>query len=193
MLTLLLNGMPKMRQVSVSRKLMRRYFCGAFLLNMKIMKKKPLLVIILSTSLFFLTGITSDADDNGKLQLNATVITNSTGGVGTTSDFPIRGKLFTPELNQINQNQMQDKIPEHRLTLDFSITSTNTLYNTDTDKVTKQLFANYKPQVLTTDKASHQSQEMIWYLVMLVVALPLVALAIFLGQQNAKRRLRKKR
>ena len=157
------------------------------------MKKKPLLVIILSTSLFFLTGITSDADDNGKLQLNATVITNSTGGVGTTSDFPIRGKLFTPELNQINQNQMQDKIPEHRLTLDFSITSTNTLYNTDTDKVTKQLFANYKPQVLTTDKASHQSQEMIWYLVMLVVALPLVALAIFLGQQNAKRRLRKKR
>lgn len=141
----------------------------------------------------FPTGRGVFADDNGNLQLDPNVITNSNGGVGTASDFPIRNELFTPVLNQTAKEQMQDQVPEQQKALNFSKQTANTLYDTNTAQVTKQLFVNYNPQVITSNTASSKSQTTLWYWLITVVAFPLVFLAIFLGQKNAKRSLRKKK
>jgi hypothetical protein len=45
------------------------------------------------------------ADDNGQLQLDPNVITNSAGGAGGSNDFSILVRLFSPELNQVAQRQ----------------------------------------------------------------------------------------
>ena len=142
--------------------------------------------------LFFFATPRCFADDNGSLQLNTDVITNSNGGVGTTSDFQIRNQLFTPTIDKIAKEQAQDNVPKQRETLDFSKETTNALYNVNTTKVVKQLFVNYNPQVIASSTNTSNSKTMFWYWVISLVAVPLIVLAIFLGRKNANRRLRKK-
>lgn len=142
--------------------------------------------------IFFLASPRCFAVDDGSLQLNPKVITNSDGGVGTTSDFAIRNQLFTPKIDKIAKERAKDNVPKQRETLDFSKKAINTLYNVNTKKVVKQLFANYKPQVIESSTNTSHSKTMIWYWVILLAAVPLIVLAIFLGRKNAKRRLRKK-
>ncbi|URZ02816.1 hypothetical protein CLAUR_028500 [Clostridium felsineum] len=142
--------------------------------------------------LFFLANPPCFADDNGSLQLNPNVITNSDGGIGTTSDFSIRNQLFTPTIDKLAKEQAQDNVPKQRKTLDFSKQTTNTLYNANTKKVVKQLFVDYKPQVIAASTSTSYSKTTIWYWIISLAAVPLIVLAIFLGRKNAKRRLRKK-
>ncbi|MDR0300460.1 MAG: type VII secretion protein EssA [Streptococcaceae bacterium] len=158
------------------------------------MKKKTIILFLaLLCGVIFLTGRGVFADDNGKLQLDPNVITNSNGGVGTASDFPILGDLFTSGLNQTAKEQMQDKVPEQKKVLDFSKQSANTLYDTNTAQITTQLFVNYSPQVMTSSTDTKNTQSTVWYWLLSLAALPLVFLAIFLGRKNAKRSLRRKK
>lgn len=158
------------------------------------MKKKIIIILLaLVCGFIFLTGRGVFADDNGNLQLDPNVITNSGGGVGTASDFPIRNELFTPALNQTAKEQMQDKVPEQQKTLNFSKPTTNTLYNTNTAQITSQLFANYTPQVITSSADNNSTQSTIWYWLLSLGAIFLVFLAVFLGRKNAKRSLKKKK
>jgi type VII secretion protein EssA len=160
------------------------------------MKKKKVLLLAFFISLFLLGGLKANkgyADDNGSLQLDPNIITNSNGGVGNTSGFPIVGELFTPTMDQTVKDQMKDNIPEQRKALDFSKKAVNTLYTTDTTKITQQLFVNYKPQVITANRTDTNSQSTLWYGLLSLLGLPLIVLAIFLGRKNAKRSLKKKR
>lgn len=156
------------------------------------MKNRLLLFICMVLGLFFLASPRCFADDNGSLQLNPNVITNSDGGIGTTSDFPIRSQLFTHTIDKLAKEQAQDNVPKQRETLDFSKQTTNTLYNVNTTKVVEQLFVNYKTQVIASSTDTSDSKTMIWYWVISLAAVPLIVLAIFLGRKNAKRSLRKK-
>ncbi|MFC4652337.1 type VII secretion protein EssA [Lactococcus nasutitermitis] len=157
------------------------------------MKKTHIILLALCCSFIFLISIKSKADDNGSLQLNSNVVTNSNGGVGTGSEFPIRNALFTTAMNQKVKAQMQDKIPEQQKALNFSKQTVNSLYNTDTSKITKALFVDYKPQVIASSTNENNTQKTLWYWLLLIIAIPLVFLAVFLGRKNAKRSLRKKR
>jgi type VII secretion protein EssA len=142
--------------------------------------------------LIFLTSTQSFADDNRNFQLYSNVITNLDGGIGTTSDFPIRSQLFTPAIDKFAKEQAQDNLPKQRETLNFSKKTTNTLYNLDTTKVVKQLFVSYNPQGIVASEDTSNSKTMIWYWVISLAAIPLIALAILLGRKNGKRSLRKK-
>ncbi|WP_077836131.1 type VII secretion protein EssA [Clostridium felsineum] len=175
-----------MLKASVSNK-SRCYFLWHLLL-----KNRLLLFISMVLVIFLLANPRCFAEDNGSLQLNPNVITNSDGGIGTTSDFSIRSQLFTPTIDKLAKKQAQDNIPKQRETLDLSKQATNTLYNVNTTKVVKQLFVNYKPQVIASSTNKSDSKTMIWYWVISLAAIPLIVLAIFLGRKNAKRRLRKK-
>lgn len=157
--------------------------------NMK--KRKVILLGLLGLTLFL--GIETYADYNGSLELNQNILTNSEGGVGTTGDFPIRNTLFTDEMNQTVKAKMQDQIPAHRKTLDFSQERVSQLYNRNTERISQKLFTNYQPQVLTRGNSSNNQVIRIWLWLLASLAIPLVILALYLGKQNAKRRLKKKR
>ena len=182
--------MHKMLRASDSNK-KRCYFWWHLLLK-KPMKNSLLLFICMFLGIFFLASPRCFAVDNGSLQLNPNVITDSDGGIGTTSDFSIRNQLFTPAIEKNAKKQARDNVPKQREILDFSSKATNTLYNVNTKKVVKQLFINYKPQVIVSSISTSHSKTMIWYWVISIAAVPLIVLAIFLGRKNAKRRLRNK-
>lgn len=182
--------MHKMLRASVSNE-SRCYFLWHLLLK-RIIKNRLLLFICIVLGLFFLANPRCFAVDNGSLQLNPNVITNSDGGIGTTSDFQIRNQLFTPTIDKLAKEKAKDNVPKQKKTLDFSKQAINTLYNANTTKVVKQLFVNYKPQVIASNTDTSDSKTMIWYWVISLAAVPLIVLAIFLGRKSAKRRLRKK-
>lgn len=156
------------------------------------MNKKIFPFTVLLVSLNLLVGIKSYADDDGNLQLNSNIITNSDGGLSSTKDFPIRNELFTPKINQVVKEQMQDKVIDHKKTLDFSKKDENNLYGANTDKVVKVLFTNYNPQIISSNSENQSSQSTIWYWVVCLGAIPLTVLAVILGQKRAKRNLKKK-
>lgn len=139
------------------------------------MKKKIITLLAISYSLIFLVGKVAFATDNGNLQLDPNVITKSNGGVGTTSDFPIRNELFTPALNQVVKEQMQDKVPEQQKALNFSKQTTNTLYDTNTAQITKKLFVNYKPQIITSNTDNISTQTTLWYWLFSIIAIDVKA------------------
>lgn len=156
------------------------------------MNKKIFPFTVLIVSLNLIVGIKSYADDDGNLQLNSNIITNSDGGLSSTTDFPIRNELFTAKINQVVKEQMQDKVIDHKKTLDFSKKDENNLYDTNTDKVVKVLFTNYNPQIISSNSENQRSQSTIWYWVVCFGAIPLTVLAVILGQKRAKRNLKKK-
>jgi type VII secretion protein EssA len=156
------------------------------------MNKKIFPLTALLVSLNLIVGIKSYADDDGNLKLNSNIITNSDGGVSSTTDFPIRNELFTPKINQVVKEQMQDKIVVHKKTLDFSKGAANALDEANTDKVVKELFTSYSPQVIGSSSENQNSQSTLWYWVVCLGAIPLTVLAVILGQKKAKRNLKKK-
>lgn len=183
--------MHKMLRVSVSNK-SRCYFWWHLLLK-KPMKNSLLLFICMFLGIFFLASPRCFAVDNGSLQLNPNVITNSDGGIGTTSDLPIRSQLFTPTIEKLAKEQAKDNVPKQREALDFSKQAISTLYNVNTTKIVKKLFVNYNPQIIASSTNTSHSKTMIWYWVISLATVPLIVLAIFLGRKNARRRLRKKK
>lgn len=156
------------------------------------MNKKIFPLTVLLVSLNLVVGIKSYAADDGNLQLNSNIITNSDGGLSSTNDFPIRNELFTFKINQVVKEQMQDKIIVHKKTLDFSKKDANNLYDANTDKVVKVLFTDYSPQIISSNSENQKSQSTIWYWVVCIGAIPLTVLAVILGQKRAKRNLKKK-
>ncbi|MDG4967423.1 type VII secretion protein EssA [Lactococcus lactis] len=156
------------------------------------MNKKIFPLTTLLVSLNLIVGIKSYAADDGNLKLNSNIITNSDGGVSSTTDFPIRNELFTPKINQVVKEQMQDKVVVHKKTLDFSKGATNALDEANTDQVVKALFINYSPQVMGASLENKSSQSTIWYWVICLGAIPLTIMAVILGQKRAKRNLKKK-
>ncbi|MCL2113903.1 MAG: type VII secretion protein EssA [Streptococcaceae bacterium] len=156
------------------------------------MKKRQLIILGIAFSSLLAGSAQSFADDNGSLQLNPNVITNSDGG-GTASDFPIRSQLFTPEIEKVAKAQEKDDISKQKEFLNFSDTSNNILYNTNTTKIVKQLFVDYQPQVISSNKNDNHSKTTIVYWIIFIIAFPLIFLAVLLGRKNAKRSIRRKR
>jgi type VII secretion protein EssA len=157
------------------------------------MQKKVRQMTLVVCLLGVLQGAPLHASDDGTLQLNPQIMTDSDGGVSISNDFPIRNELFTAELNERTQAQMQDDVVEQRKTLTFSGQHTDALYQLDTSEATERLFMQYQPVVLSTGADETSEEALIWYWLFALLALPLIIVSVTLGKRRAKRSVRKQR
>jgi len=141
--------------------------------------------------LFIGPSLLARADDDGKLKLDPNIITNQGAGASSSNDFAIRNELFTSALNQKDHALRKDETPQTRQALSFDKPSRNSLYSTNTNQVTQDLFTNYKPQVITskTNQTSSQSSLFLWLIG--ATGLVLIVVAIVLGRLMGKRKLRR--
>ena len=134
------------------------------------------------------------AAGDGSLQLDTSVLTNSgSNSVGTTGDFPIRGQLFSADLNQISTNV---KTAEARFAgqtlsgVNFKNRVLAASYQSDMSPLVKRLFVNYKPTVLPNAISESNTGNSLLYGIIIVFGLILTIVAGFLGRWNAKRKRR---
>jgi type VII secretion protein EssA len=148
------------------------------------------LVIVLVLSMMQ----TAYGDSSEGLQLNEEMITNSDAGVGGAGDFPIRNQLFSPEMKLAvkkekgaSEKRMQKTVKE----MDFKTVVLHAHYRTDTSKVEKQLFVDYRPAALNTGGMKMKKKNNFWYIFIVAIGLPLAFGAACLGRWSAGRRRRK--
>jgi type VII secretion protein EssA len=183
-----------MRRASVSNCVEGRHILWC--LFKKVKKEKAIRLILgfaLSWMFLFVFSSRSLADDNGLLQLDPSIISNSNGGLGAGSDFPIVNELFTDELNQKVQLNMQAGFSEAQEAIDFSDSSVEGLYRANTAEVSKGLFVNYQPQAAVQKDKQSQTQNNIWYILFILAGGLLTLLAVYLGWKNAERKVRKRK
>ncbi|GAB2025397.1 type VII secretion protein EssA [Lactovum odontotermitis] len=154
-----------------------------------------LLVLFFGLSLFVFSAGSrvQAATSDGRLVLDPNVITNSTGGIGTTSDFPIRNRLFTDETNQklAAQEKSQTPVTEPLKTLSFSRKASETMYAEQMGPIKEKLFVTYEPQVFSASVSESKNSEPFWAAVIVIAAIPLTVLAVFLGRGRARRKMRR--
>ena len=66
---------------------------------------------------------------DGKLKLNTDVLMNNGAGIGGSGEFPIRGQLFSGELEEQNQKlkENQEQLAKQKQTIQFEEKSTQSL------------------------------------------------------------------
>ncbi|WP_172209901.1 type VII secretion protein EssA [Lactococcus hodotermopsidis] len=134
--------------------------------------------------------VNTSADSDGNLKLNTDVITNNQIQAGGSGEFPIRGHLFTQELDEQSEkleserNQLIDDVKN----VDFSVKSSD---SKNDDKVKKLLFQEYQPQVIIV-KDQEDSKQSNWFMMMnIVIIVVLLSVGIVTGKWWTKRKLRK--
>lgn len=128
---------------------------------------------------------------DGSLHLIPEVITNAGIKAGGSSDFPVKARLFLPEMTQRAQELSASSAAVVHSTdaLDFQ-PHPNPYFEQDFASVRKDLFAGYSPQpVSDIDGAGSSAADLVWYAVMLGALVPLTLLAVVLGRRTATRRL----
>jgi len=150
-------------------------------------------MIVVICLLGALQGAHIYASDDGTLQLNPAIMTDSDGGVSISNDFPIRNELFTTRLNEITKAQMQDNISKQKREVVFSEQGTDALYSLDTDNATQKLFIHYEPVVLNTEADEIMEETNMFYWIFVVFAVPLIIASVSLGKRRAKRSVKKQR
>jgi len=154
------------------------------------MKNKLQTVVLLMLIVFLFNEQKLFASDDGSLQLNTQIITESDGGLSISNEFPIRNALFGSEMNRIVEAQISEQQVIQQKGLDFSAIGSDTLYQLDTNKVTKTIFINYQPAVRSAQSDNLGDQVSIWYWLNGILALVVLAGGITLGRRQAKRKVR---
>lgn len=159
------------------------------------------LTLILAAGLVSLaaTPARADADSgtgssgDGRLHLIPEVITNSGISAGGSSEFPIKAELFLPAMTQHAESLEQSRVAILHTTEGMSFDPPLDTSKTHVYEETRQeLFTDYAPQaIITADAKSSAQSNDLWYTVMLLAAVPVAALAVFLGWKNATRRRRR--
>jgi len=128
--------------------------------------------------------------DDGSLQLNNGMITGNNSGVGTVGDFPIRGELFLPQMNQSEESRVknQDQIPQGVHDIDFRAKDENNTNKLAVKPVQDKLFHSYQGTVLSsnTDSTSNNTNNIL--LIFGILALPLAFLTIYIAQKTTRRK-----
>ena len=147
-------------------------------------------MLMIGVFAFSFPAVKGNAD--GNLQLNTDVLMNNGAGVGGSGEFPIRGQLFSSELEEQNQKlkESQVQLAKQKQTIKFDKTSTPAL---SLKPVTKNLFQNYQPQVISSSEKSDKKSEVNIYLVGVVGGVFLLLIGILIGNRWAKNKRRKKR
>lgn len=160
---------------------------------MKSTSSKILMIFGLTVSLGI--GLTALFPQNvlageGSLHLDTNLITNSKGGVGSLGDFPIKGSLFTDEMNRKTQKQNDFNVHTQLKKINFS-SEDKGHYNADFSKTTALLFSSYHPENTINDDSTVKRAYHFWYYILAFLLIPLVFISYWLGKMAAKKRLKK--
>ena len=173
-----LSVMHKMHRALVFKhgRLSRRFLC--------------ICTLVVGVFAFSFPAVKGSAD--GKLKLNTDVLTNNGTGVGGSGEFPIRGQLFSSELEEQNQRfkESQAQLAKQKQTINFEEKSTHSL---DIKPATKNLFQDYQPQVITGAENSNEKNGLNFYMLGGVGGIFLTLLGILIGNRYAKKKRRRKR
>jgi len=132
------------------------------------------------------------ASNDGSLSLDANVLNNQTAGT-SVGDFPIKGELFSPRINEIvfTQNKEQAQVTEK--IKDITFEGTEEFGNqVDYKKLERQLFKDYTSSINNSSVEKRATQADFSFWVLLGSALPLILLSMFLAKKRAQRISRKK-
>jgi hypothetical protein len=130
---------------------------------------------------------------DGSLQLIPEIITNSGISAGGSNEFPVKAELFLPEMSEraLALQNSAGRVTDAVGTVSFT-PHLNPLFAQSYTDTQRSLFADYAPQRVSTADAYHPAQSNdLWYALMVAAALPLIALALFLGTKNASRRMKR--
>jgi type VII secretion protein EssA len=131
------------------------------------------------------------ASDDGSLQLDANVITNSDGGTTTNADFSIKGQLFGKALTRATKDETLKQVDMKRAAINFTKGQESNGFFDNYD-IEEKLFDHYHPVVLTTDNKDKQSVSNRWYLVIVMIVIPIFGLSMVLGTRHARKRMIKR-
>ena len=124
---------------------------------------------------------------NGSLDLNQEVITNSQMQGGSSSDFMIRGQLFSEELNiKSKEAKAAEKIYSNsKHIIDFS----KSKRRNDMHKSSKELlFQEYHPSVIDSSADRQKNASISFYLFFSIGAVFLIAIGVFFGKKQVWKR-----
>ena len=129
---------------------------------------------------------------SGNLKLNTDVLVNNGTSIGGSGEFSIRGQLFSSELEEQSQKlkESQAQLAKQIQTIQFDDKSTQSL---DMKPVTKNLFQNYQPQVISSAEKTDKKSEGNIYLIGTVGGVFLLSIGVLIGNRRAKSKRRKKR
>ncbi|HBZ60774.1 MAG TPA: type VII secretion protein EssA [Lactococcus sp.] len=175
------NVMPKMHKASDSN--IERLLWRFFQRDILIMK---FVTFVLLLAIF--SPINVKADSNGSLKLNTDILTGNQSQAGSVGDFPVRGRLFTKELEEQSKNLGLDskQVVENIKTVDFSVKTDGTKSDSE---VKKYLFQNYKSQVIISDN-KEDSQQVSWFV---MLSIPVMIVILFVGIFSGRWWTRKQR
>lgn len=139
---------------------------------------------------FSFPAVKGSAD--GNLKLNTDVLVNNGTSIGGSGEFSIRGQLFSSELEEQSQKlkESQVQLAKQIQTIQFDDKSTQSL---DMKPVTKNLFQNYQPQVISSAEKTDKKSEGNIYLIGTVGGVFLLSIGVLIGNRRAKSKRRKKR
>lgn len=155
------------------------------------MKKQRLFILFIGLLVLFCNPFIGYADSDGSLQLNSDLITTQSGEGATTSEFAIRAKLFSKDLDNKTQDKIKnsEKVTEHIANIDFNNKSQNKLYKTNYRSIKTELFKNYSQTNVSTDD-SKKTSSINGMLILFILAIPLLVLTGVVAR-NLTRRKRK--
>ncbi|MBS7576411.1 MULTISPECIES: type VII secretion protein EssA [unclassified Enterococcus] len=139
--------------------------------------------------LMLISGITVSADSNGELNINTNILSNNQSQLTNNSDFPIRGALFSDELNARSDEIKAEMEKPSGIIKSINFDSAEADETSD-NQVTEQLFQEYQPQIVSSSSDLNK-QHSNWLIALLVAGfVALIILGIFTGKWWAKRKRR---
>lgn len=136
--------------------------------------------------LFVLIAMPVSAADNGDLKLNTGIITNNEIQNGGAGGFPIRGSLFSEELNaqEKKNEELSSRLTDMAGKLDFKEQPDK---KADTQQMTSMLFQDYHPQVIFSKNSRTGHSRALYYAMGALGAAVLLVTGILTGRWWAKR------
>lgn len=123
---------------------------------------------------------------NGNLKLNTAIITNEQIQTGGGGEFPIRGILFSKELNE--QAQQNDALLSQQTDvvgkLDFQKQSNQ---KADMQKMKAMLFQDYNPQVILSKSSQDGRSYALYVIIGALAAAVLLVVGVLSGRWWARR------
>ena len=177
----------QIRSLSVMHKMHR-----ALVFKRGRLSRRLLCICMLMIGVFAFSFPAVKGSADGKLKLNTDVLMNNGAGIGGSGEFPIRGQLFSGELEEQNQKlkENQEQLAKQKQTIQFEEKSTQSL---NMKPATKNLFQDYQPQVITGAEDSNQKNGMNFYSLGGIGSVFLMLLGILIGNRYAKKKRRRKR
>lgn len=152
--------------------------------------KKTKCFLFFAALILIISAQKSFADAEGNLTLDSNVITNKTNNVGGSSEFTIRSRLFSQELEgEVNKRETKEReLLSSVQSIDFGETHMNHIYGTNIQDTKAQLFKGYS-KTESAISESEEGRQRTYFIFFVALILPLVALSHFI----AKRRIRRKK